>query len=492
MSIGETYMRRDYRDVARELLKDYRIIIFIATIVLSLIFIAPVPVMEEDGTYTIKTDIKKGIDLEGGVTAIILPEEPTKENAQKIVEILLNRISSFGLKEAKANIINVDDRYLIDLSIAGADERDLRELIEKQGVFEAYIERKALRVKDNTYEFKLASKTYSLKLINNTTVLFNNTFIKLNESFYIGEFKIVPKDVLDDEIVLWIQTLKGDEINTVLIGAGYSSIIETDGIYRFTFTITISQEAAERFKILTDDMSIVGQSLNEFIVFVLDGNVTDVLSIDVGLKGVVTTNIQISGTGSTREEAEENMKRMRAILQSGSLPTKVKILEINEISPILGKDFLRVAIYSILAALIFVGVVIGIIYRDVRVVIPMFLTSITEVLSILGFASLVGWTIDLAAIAGIVAAIGTGIDDQIVVIDESKKRGVKESLRVKLKRAFFVIFTTASTTIVAMLPLLMSNFANVKGFAFTTIIGVLIGVFITRPAFARVIKILLE
>jgi len=78
------------------------------------------------------------------------------------------------------------------------------------------------------------------------------------------------------------------------------------------------------------------------------------------------------------------------------------------------------------------------------------------------------------------------------VIDEAKKKREKESLRLKLKRAFFIIFSSAATTIGAMTPLLMSSFANVKGFAFTTIVGVLIGVFITRPAFARTVKVLLN
>ena len=119
----------------------------------------------------------------------------------------------------------------------------------------------------------------------------------------------------------------------------------------------------------------------------------------------------------------------------------------------------------------------------------MILTSLTEVLIILGFAAMVNWTIDLAAIAGIVAAIGTGIDDQIVVLDESKRKQEKiDSIRIRLKKAFFIIFSSAASTIAAMLPLLFSSFANIKGFAFTTIVGVLVGVFITRPAFAKVVE----
>jgi preprotein translocase subunit SecD len=50
----------------------------------------------------------------------------------------------------------------------------------------------------------------------------------------------------------------------------------------------------------------------------------------------------------------------------------------------------------------------------------------SEVFLVLGFASLIKWELDLAALAGLIAAVGTGIDDQIVVNDELvKEKDVK-------------------------------------------------------------------
>jgi len=57
-----------------------------------------------------------------------------------------------------------------------------------------------------------------------------------------------------------------------------------------------------------------------------------------------------------------------------------------------------------------------------------------------------------------------------------------------INRAFFIIFTAAATTVVAMLPLM--SIIDLKGFAFTTIIGVLIGIMITRPAYARIVELI--
>ena len=63
-------------------------------------------------------------------------------------------------------------------------------------------------------------------------------------------------------------------------------------------------------------------------------------------------------------------------------------------------------------------------------------------------------------------------------------------MKRRLKNAFFIIFVSAATTIAAMLPLLSVGAGSVRGFAFTTIVGMLIGVFLTRPVFAKVIEYL--
>ena len=120
-------------------------------------------------------------------------------------------------------------------------------------------------------------------------------------------------------------------------------------------------------------------------------------------------------------------------------------------------------------------------------------TLVCELFLILAFAALVGWNLDIAAIAGILAAIGTGVDDQIVIIDEAV-HGRKEDINSKerLKRAFFIIFAAYAATVAAMIPLWNAGAGLLRGFALTTIAGVTIGVFLTRPAFASVIEHLEE
>ena len=156
-------------------------------------------------------------------------------------------------------------------------------------------------------------------------------------------------------------------------------------------------------------------------------------------------------------------------------------------------NVLKYSFYIGAIALLTVGLVIFLRYRRLDIAIPIILTDISEVMIVLGLASLINWNLDLPSIAGIIAAVGTGVNDQIVITDETfrhRGKGRKEivSITEQIRRAFFIIFTAAATIIAAMLPILGIGAGLLKGFAFTTIMGVLVGVIITRPGYAKVLQ----
>ena len=64
--------------------------------------------------------------------------------------------------------------------------------------------------------------------------------------------------------------------------------------------------------------------------------------------------------------------------------------------------------------------------------------------------------------------------------------------RFPMINAFFIVFGSYWTLVFAMAPLLLMGAGLLRGFALTTIVGVTIGVFITRPAFAAVMEIMME
>jgi preprotein translocase subunit SecD len=187
------------------------------------------------------------------------------------------------------------------------------------------------------------------------------------------------------------------------------------------------------------------------------------------------------------------MKRLQTLLVTGSLPVKIDIVKIDSISPLLGEEFIKNAIFMGALAIIAVALVVLFRYRKIKISLSMILIMVSELVILLGVASLIGWNLDLAAIAGVIIALGTGVDHAIVITDETLT-GESQiyDWKKRLKRALFIITAAYFTTVVAMMPLVFAGAGLLKGFAITTIIGVSIGVFITRPAYAAIIETLLR
>ncbi|MEJ8542831.1 preprotein translocase subunit SecD [Methanothermobacter wolfeii] len=213
--------------------------------------------------------------------------------------------------------------------------------------------------------------------------------------------------------------------------------------------------------------------------------------------GRPTTDVMITGAENSRAEAEAQAKEIETLLKSGALPVKVRIVGVSSVSAELGDQFVRGALIAGLLAILAIVAILIIHYRTPILVLPIFFTALAEVILTLGVAAVIRWNIDLAAIAGILAVIGTGVDDQIIITDEVLAGdGRRTRRKFRIKDAFFIIFASAGTLIAAMLPLAYVGFSRgatgiglLAGFAFTTVMGVLIGVFITRPVYAKFIEI---
>jgi preprotein translocase subunit SecD len=180
------------------------------------------------------------------------------------------------------------------------------------------------------------------------------------------------------------------------------------------------------------------------------------------------------------------MKKLQTILITGSLPYKLYIEKLDTISPTVGKEFSRSILIAAIVAFLAVCLIIYLRFKKPVLVIPVIITLVSEVLLTFGIAAIIKWNIDLPSIAGIIAAIGTGVDDQIVMLDESQV-SKSFSLKERIKRAFFIIFAAYATVLVSLFPLWFAGAGLLRGFALTTAIGITVGVFITRPAFAEIL-----
>jgi len=181
-------------------------------------------------------------------------------------------------------------------------------------------------------------------------------------------------------------------------------------------------------------------------------------------------------------------------LESGALPTTLDRQSQFSIEPSRAQKFKPLALLTGLAAWITVSGVIFYRYREIKVAVPMLLTAMAEVFLLLGFAAAIGLALDLSHIAGFIAVIGTGVDDLVIIADEILQRGEIKTGRVfrnRFRKAFWVIGAAAATTILAMSPLAFLSLGDLQGFAIVTIVGVLLGVLVTRPAYGDVLRNLL-
>jgi preprotein translocase subunit SecD len=273
--------------------------------------------------------------------------------------------------------------------------------------------------------------------------------------------------------------------------------VEGGELCRFRFVIYLSEQAAKTHAEITSKLGLnvtdSGRYLDKKLDLYLDDKLVDSLFISEDLKGKETTQIQIqgSGPGATRAEAateaQKQMNKLQTVLITGSLPFKLEIIKLDTISPLLGERFLFTVLIAGLSAIIGVGIIILIRYKSLKLSMALLLTLVSEIIIILGFASMINWNLDLASIAGILAVIGTGVDQQIVILDESRL-GKTYSMKERLKRALFVIISAYFTSLVSLLPLYWAGAGLLKGFAVTTIIGITSAVLITRPAFADIVK----
>ena len=197
------------------------------------------------------------------------------------------------------------------------------------------------------------------------------------------------------------------------------------------------------------------------------------------------------GIGAARTaDADLKSREMVAVLKGGALPVQITLGSQENIPAPLGAEFLRLSIIGAMFAMLCISAMVAIRYRTLKVVLPIIFISICEVIIIVAIIG--SFSIDLAAMAGIISAIGVSVDAQIVVTDEILKKESHEDNQERLQKAFSIIVVNATVAICAMVPLLFSGLVQIIGFATTTILGYLLGVLITRPAYGVIVRHLVE
>ncbi len=403
---------------------------------------------------TPSTNLRKGLDLEGGTRVLLKPAEKiTAEELELTIDNLRERLNVYGLSDIAVRAASdLEGQDFILIEIAGVTEEEIKELLGKQGKFEAKV--------------------------GNETVFFGGK----NDISYVC--RSADCSGIDPRI-----------------GCSASGNGQACG---FFFTISLSPEAAERQAAVTKELDTVTEGsdcyLSKDLTLFLDDKEVDTLRIGCELKGSTTTTIQISGSGlgvsqtDAVNNALQNMKKLQTVLVTGSLPVQLEIVKIDTISPSFGQEFISNVLMTAGLVVLAVALIVFLRYRKAKIIIPMMLTQVSEIVLVLGFAALVGWNLDMAAIAGIILVIGTGINHLVIITDETTKSEEESRMdwKQKIKNAMLIIIGTYLTVFAGMLPLFWAGAGLLKGFALTTIAGLSFGVLFARPAYAAVVEILLK
>lgn len=483
-------------------------------------------------------DVNLGIEFVGGVRIpVTLDKALPPDQMDVMVDILKQRLNKFGLTQVVVRPLG-DKEVIVELPQAQVDVINRVEgILREQGRFEAIISgQQALNGSDviptgiGGANGELIQQNGQWQLTFSVTADGNLKFAtaasgQRGENVYMfldrpqDAALLVPKDLVPDVPAIREALVKQDdtiglhyledynESKNAVLGAGYMQIIVPEDLAQTHPDIwqdllaagyQDNRSADQRVVLLPQDEirpqtigSGLALGLQEWPAIGLQSAPT--LRFDPIVRAAIE-QYQITGQadGLTAQELQDNaaleIRELKSVLSGGRLPVGATVGSYYNIAPSLGKQFLTYSMYGIILAVVLVSLIVALRYQKWELILPIVLTNVVEIVVLLALVGSIG-TLDLAAMAGIIALVGTGVDNQIVITDELlKKRGEEVSARRKLKDAFFIVFTTAGVALASMLPLLMSGIIEVMGFAIATILGVLLGVLISRPAYGAIVE----
>ena len=192
------------------------------------------------------------------------------------------------------------------------------------------------------------------------------------------------------------------------------------------------------------------------------------------IQAVLGTSFRITGVGSPAEASE-----LALLLRAGALAAPMKFVEERTVGPSLGKENIELGMKSIVIGFSLVVLFMALYYKVFGLAANVSL--IINLVLITGIMSLLGATLTLPGIAGIVLTVGMAVDANVLIFsrirEELKEKNPQQAINDGFSRAFVTIFDANVTTLIAALILYVIGTGPVKGFAITLSIGIVTSMF---------------
>lgn len=375
-------------------------------------------------------EIRTGIDIRGGISAIMVPDYPEGTEGRDVAQDLASarsimelRLDAQGIFDKNINVDATNNRIVIDIPWAQNES--------------SFNPREALNELGSTGRL---------------------TFREVSDAD--------ARLPLDQIPATGAIILDGDDMKT----ASQSQNQKT-GYYNVD--LELKDSGVEKFADAT------GRLVNHYIGIFIDDQC---ISAPYVRTQINTKYFYIEGN-FTVEEAKTLADKIRF----GALPVPLKPVSVDAISAQLGQGALDVAIKAGIIAFVLICLFMIIYYRLPGLIASLALSALVA-LQILFLAN-TGVSITLPGIGGIILSMGMGVDANVVIFERIKEelragKTLRASIDSGFKRAFVAIMDSNVTTVIVAAVLFIMGTGPVKGFGVTLGLGVILS-FITAVSITK-------
>lgn len=263
--------------------------------------------------------------------------------------------------------------------------------------------------------------------------------------------------------------LSGTDIKS----ASYSEdSVDNSGLPSPHVVLEFSEEGKAKFSEATE--KLVGKT----IAIYLDENCLT----EPTVQSKIDSNTAIITMGNQEEYSvrKANATEYAMLIDSGSLPFTLDVVNKEYIGPYVGQKALEVSIKAGIVVLILIAIIMNIVYRIPGAVASVALVAYTAIIIII--MSQTGISLTLPGIAGLILSIGMAVDANVIVFERLKeelknKVGPAKAFEKCFKRSLPAIIDGNITTFIIAILLYIFGTGTIKGFGIVLAIGVLTSLF---------------
>ena len=184
---------------------------------------------------------------------------------------------------------------------------------------------------------------------------------------------------------------------------------------------------------------------------------------------------QTTGLDSTEESSQ-----LALLLRAGALAAPVEIIEERTVGPSLGQDNIDKGFKSVVIGFVLVLILMGVYYRMFGMFANVALA--VNLVMVIALLSMLGATLTLPGIAGIVLTVGMAVDANVLIFERIREElGIgntpQAAIRAGYDKAFSTIADANITTLIAAIVLFTFGTGPIKGFAVTLSLGIVTSMF---------------